>query len=228
MKFNTIDNASEKEDNNQGYSDFKSIQTEVVINESYDLTVNVNTDGQYQVVTKVWFDWNQNCSFNDPGEEYDLGMIGNVADGPTDNSPLAVVVPENAILGTTTMRVSTAYTDPDEGQYATACQASFDGEVEDYSLVVKKASIKDAVFDEFNLFPNPSDGTFNLSFATKEKNDVSVQLFDLAGRLVDSKYFNNSSTYFTRDISFNVKSGGLYLLKITNNNKYTTRKLIIK
>tara|TARA_B110000046_G_scaffold80247_1_gene88424 strand:- start:7191 stop:10499 length:3309 start_codon:yes stop_codon:yes gene_type:complete len=227
VKFNTIDNASEKEDNNQGYSDFKSLETEVVINESYELSVNVNTDGAYRVQTKVWIDWNKDCLF-DLTEEYDLGSAEDGIDISTSLSPFLIAVPENAKVGTTTLRVSTKYTALDDVLFPISCEINFDGEVEDYSLVVKKASIKDAVFDEFNLFPNPSDGTFNLSFATKEKNDVSVQLFDLAGRLVDSKYFNNSSTYFTRDISFNVKSGGLYLLKITNNNKYTTRKLIIK
>ena len=89
-------------------------------------------------------------------------------------------------------------------------------------------SIKDDVFDDFNLFPNPSNGTFNLSFTTKDKNNVSVQLFDLSGRLIDSRNYNNTNAIFFRNISLNVKSGSLYLLKITNNNKYTTRKIIIK
>jgi hypothetical protein len=78
------------------------------------------------------------------------------------------------------------------------------------------------------LFPNPSNGTFNLSFTTKDKNNVSVQLFDLSGKLIDSRNYNNTSAIFSRNISLNVKSGSLYLLKIANNNKYTTRKIIIK
>jgi hypothetical protein len=227
VTFNAINNSSQKEENNQGYSDFKSIETAVTIGESYELSVNVNTDGNFRVQTKAWIDWNKDCLF-DETEEYDLGSVGDGVDIATSGSPLSIIVPENAKVGATILRVSTKYTDPDDVLFPIACGREFDGEVEDYSVLVKKKSIQDAVFDDFNLFPNPSDGTINLSFATQEKNDVSVQLFDLGGRLVDSRNFNNSSSYFTRNISFNVKPGVLYLLKINNNNKYTTRKLVIK
>ncbi|TXD51132.1 T9SS type A sorting domain-containing protein [Polaribacter sp. IC066] len=227
VQFNTINNGSEKEDANQGYSDFKSIDTTVLLDETYELSVAVNTDGNYRVQTKAWIDWNKDCLF-DATEEYDLGSASDGVNIATSNSPLSIKVPENAKFGVTTLRVSSKYTDPDDILLPFSCERGFDGEVEDYSIVVRRVSVEDAVFDNFNLFPNPSDGTITLSFATEQKNDVSVQLFDLAGRLVDSQIFNNSNTYFTRTISFKVQSGGLFLLKINNNNTYTTRKLLIK
>src|SRR4029078_11677336 len=55
----------------------------------------------------------------------------NVTNGVTTLSPLSIRVPANAVIGTTRMRVSTQYNaDP------SACNASFDGEVEDYSIGV--------------------------------------------------------------------------------------------
>jgi hypothetical protein len=227
VKFNTIDNLSEKEENNQGYSDFKSIDTQVVLNESYALSVKVNTDGAYRVQTKAWIDWNKDCLF-DITEEYDLGSAQDGVDILTSESSLLINVPENVKVGLTTLRISTKYTDSDPILFPFSCETNFDGEVEDYTLIVKKVSITDDVFDDFNLFPNPSNGTFNLSFTTKDKNNVSVQLFDLSGKLIDSRNYNNTSAIFSRNISLNVKSGSLYLLKIANNNKYTTRKIIIK
>jgi hypothetical protein len=198
-----------------------------MVAESYELSVNVNTDGNFRVQTKAWIDWNKDCLF-DSTEEYDLGSAIDGADVTTSKSPVSIRVPENAKFGTITLRVSTKYTDSEDILLPVSCERGFDGEVEDYSLVIKKVSIKDAVFDDFNLFPNPSNGTISLSFATQQKNDVSVQLFDVSGRLIATKNYKNTSTYFTRNISFNVKSGGLYLLKINNNNTYTTKKLVIK
>ena len=104
--FNTIDNASGKP---SGYSDYTSITTEVQRNETHDLTVHANTDGDYTTHTVVWIDWNQDCDFDDPNEEYDLGIADNVPDGITSLSPLSVTIPADALYGTTVMRVSTKY-----------------------------------------------------------------------------------------------------------------------
>ncbi len=131
--FNTIDNASAKptDGNGNAYSDYTNISTDVYRGSSYDLTVQVNTDGDYTVATKVWIDWNHDCDFDDAGEEYDLGTAQNVTDGATSNSPLSITIPTSATLGQTTMRVSSKY-----NAYATSCETDFDGEVEDYTVNV--------------------------------------------------------------------------------------------
>ena len=131
--FNTIDNSSAKptDGNGNAYSDYTSQVTDVEIGSNYDLTIHVNTDGNYTDTTKVWIDWNQNCDFTDPGEEYDLGSATDVADGPTSNSPLSITIPTGASTGNTIMRVSTKYYTA-----ATSCQTDFDGEVEDYTINV--------------------------------------------------------------------------------------------
>ncbi|NMH88931.1 zinc-dependent metalloprotease [Flavivirga algicola] len=128
VQFNTIDNASAKP---SGYSDYTSITTDLSRDSSYDLTVNVNTDGDYTTATRVWIDWNQNCSFDDAGEVYNLGDATNVTNGVTTNSPLSITVPINAMPGNTVMRVSTKY--KDDG-LPVSCENGFDGEVEDYTI----------------------------------------------------------------------------------------------
>lgn len=220
VNFNTINNVSAKP---SGYSNYtSSISTNVKKGETHTLTVNVNTHGNYPVETRAWIDWNQNCSF-DAGEEYNLGNARNVANGVT-SAPASIVIPNDAVLGTTVLRVSTKYNTP-----ATACQGAFDGEVEDYAIVVEdaSASIEDFSFDGFNLYPNPSNGTFNLKFDVVNTDKVSVKLFDLRGRLVDSKDFYNTATNFAERLDFRATSG-MYLIQIKNGNKQTTRKVVIK
>jgi hypothetical protein len=228
VKFNTIDNASTKLDDNlvrQGYFDYTLISTDVALNESHDLTVHVNTDGSFTVQAKVWIDWNQNCSFDDNGEEYDLGSANTTTDGPTNLSPLTITVPAGANLGNTVMRVSSKYSSP-----ATSCETDFDGEVEDYTINVQDAtaSLEDFSFAGFNLYPNPTKGAFTLNLEVINTAKVLVQLYDVRGRLIDQKEYYNTITNFSKRILFEKASAGLYLLKVTNGNKQTTRKLMIR
>jgi len=125
---NTIAKMSAKP---SGHSDYTYLSTDLAIAGTYDLTVRVDTDGNWTVHTLVWIDWNQDCDFDDSGEAYDLGTAQNISDGATSLSPLSITVPMDAHLGNTTMRVSTKYsTDP------ASCENDFDGEVEDYSINV--------------------------------------------------------------------------------------------
>lgn len=129
VDFNTINNVTGK---TQPYTDYSGTDsTEVAIGSSYDLNVNLDTDGNYVIYSKVWFDWNHNASFSDPGEEYDLGTAQNTPDGPTNLSPLSITIPASALIGETLMRVSAKYSNA-----PTSCETGFDGEVEDYLVIV--------------------------------------------------------------------------------------------
>jgi hypothetical protein len=136
VNFGTINNSSTGV---SAYTDYTNISTDVVREQSYDLTVNVNTDGSYQEATKVWIDWNRDCLFDVNTEEYDLGTAVNVTDGATSNSPLSITVPAGAELGETRMRVSTVYNGG--GTLPTPCQNGVLGEVEDYSINVLATAI---------------------------------------------------------------------------------------
>ena len=210
------------------YSDFTDISTDVIIGSNYDLTIKVNTDGNYQAVSKVWIDWNQNCSFDDPGEEYDMGMTAGTEDGPTGNSPLAVIIPDSALLGSTTMRVSTKYTDPNEGQYATSCQVSYDGEVEDYTVNVMAAlSVYTNVLDSLLILPNPNNGSFTLELKSNTSNDISVNIYDIRGREIHNQvYISNGD--FKQSIELGNIESGLYLVMVLDGERKTTKRIIVE
>ncbi|MBV1925155.1 MAG: choice-of-anchor D domain-containing protein, partial [Dokdonia sp.] len=127
--FNTIDNPTPIEDN--AYSNFTAISTTVTAGSVYNLTVRVNTDGNYTTGTRAWFDWNQDNDFLDPGEQFTLGAATNVTNGTTSASPYAITIPLTAAVGTTRMRISTRY-----NVYPSSCAIGFDGEVEDYSIII--------------------------------------------------------------------------------------------
>lgn len=154
--FNQIDNADGGK--TDGYADFTDINTVLQRSQTYDLSVQVNTDGNYTVGVVARIDWNNDKDFDDAGEEYDLGTATNVADGVTSDSPLSITVPANAKLGKTRMRIAVKYDD-----YATDCENDFDGEVEDYTLIITE-KCNDVAFwngskwyDKDNLILQPAD-----------------------------------------------------------------------
>ena len=130
------------------------------------------------------------------------------------------------------MRVIVEYSDGSshgEGACDTD-HASEYGETEDYTLIVEDvtASIVDIAFEGFNLYPNPTKGEFKLNLTLVNTDKVSVQLYDVRGRLIDEKNYYNTVVNFSESILFKEASSGLYLLKVINGALQTTRKLIIK
>jgi hypothetical protein len=231
VEFNTIDNTSGNDHDptaDDGYEDFTAISTNIKKDDTHTITVKFNTAG-YQDHCYVFIDWNQDYVFNTTNERYDLGS--HTEDRAT--ATFDIVVPSDAVLGSTRMRVIIEYDDPNNDYGQGPCTADFItgwGETEDYTVVVEEAtaSIKDYAFSGFNLYPNPSNGDFNLNFDVVNTDKVSVQLFDIRGRLIGEKNFLDTKTKFSERISFNKAAAGLYLVKITNGNKQTTRKLVIE
>lgn len=138
IEFNTIANAST---GTPAYSDYTAQSTIVLIGDSYPLTVQANTDGNYTYYQVAWIDWNKNGYF-ELSEKYPLGSAVNVADGPSSGSPYMITVPANAITGTTIMRVVSSWENGGTYSYwSDPCTyepsgSNFQGEAEDYSIIV--------------------------------------------------------------------------------------------
>lgn len=170
VSFNTISNADNEIPKDNAYEDFTAMSTNVYKNSTHDLTVRVNTDGNYTVYTIAWIDWNRDGDFDDAGEEYKLGSATNVTDGNSSNSPMAIIIPASAIIGETTMRIATKWQ-----EYPSSCDADFDGEVEDYSINVVDYLIDFDGVDEFIDFEDNHDltGSFSLESWVLQESTVA-------------------------------------------------------
>ncbi len=221
VAFGTINNQNTGKPS--GYSNFTTISTDVNRESTYPMTIKVNTDGPYTVRTVVWIDWNQNCKFDDPGEEYILGTALNVANGNTSNSPLSITIPAGATLGFTTMRVSTRYS-----VVATPCLTAFDGEVEDYTVNVL-ASLSVAEFDasNFTIFPNPNRGEFTIKLKSMSNSSINVEVYDIRGRSIFKNNYDNA-TEFSQTVKLNNVQSGMYLVKVSDGDRQTTKKIIVE
>ncbi|WP_299552591.1 LamG-like jellyroll fold domain-containing protein [Seonamhaeicola sp.] len=169
VSFNTISNADNEIPKDNAYEDFTNLSTNVYKNSTHDLTVRVNTDGNFQVFTIAWIDWNNDGDYDDAGEAYDLGSATNVVDGLTSNSPLSITVPANAEIGLTEMRVATKWQ-----SYPSSCDSGFDGEVEDYSINVIDYLVDFDGVDEYIDFGDNHDLTSSFSLESWVLQEATV------------------------------------------------------
>ena len=221
VSFNTINNPTPLT-KSAGYNDYTNISTDVEIGNSYDLTIHINTDGNTSAGTFVWIDWDQDCNFDDD-EEYSLGYAINVADQPTNQSPLSINVPNDAVLGATTMRVSTRWF-----TYPTACGSGYDGEVEDYTINVGNLSTDNTSMDSaFNLWPNPNHGEFTVSLNSTNPQPTKLTVYDVAGRVIFKKYLQAQNN-IQENVSLAKTQAGVYFVKVSDSNNSTTKKIIIQ
>jgi hypothetical protein len=227
VTFNTINNDSGN-DTSGGYQDFTTINTDVLIESIHTVSVTFDTGG-YQDHCYVFIDWNQDFVFNKTTERYDLGS--KLEDIGT--ATFSIKVPLGARFGKTRMRVLIEYDDSGDGFGDGACDSDHLtewGETEDYSITIvdNTASIEALAFDRFNVFPNPTRGVFNLNLKLVNTDKVSVQLYDVRGRLIEEKKYYDTAVNFSKRIFFKKASKGLYLLRVINGSKQATRKLIIQ
>ncbi|MFC5270636.1 T9SS type A sorting domain-containing protein [Adhaeribacter terreus] len=75
------------------------------------------------------------------------------------------------------------------------------------------------------VFPNPSNGLFNLKVPTTTRN-YSVEVMDLTGKLVKQQTVTNNAG--TTQLNLNGTAKGIYILKIASEGNVATRKLIVE
>ena len=91
-------------------------------------------------------------------------------------------------------------------------------------------NFKNNVKNDFDLekiivYPNPSDGIFNISFQRKIDYDLNLTVTNLIGQILFEKKLFEVSNF---ELDLSNYSSGTYLMKIANENISVNSKLIIK
>jgi hypothetical protein len=175
------------------------------------LSVKINTDGNYTSHTFVWIDWNRDGDFSDTGETYDLGEDTNISNQLTSSSPISIEVPTIAVIGTTRMRISSKYF-----ENPSSTETGFDGEVEDYSIVVKgTGSLDQAVYLWSQNTPHSSDNNGNegSNFSTSDYAVINASGETAGGDgLIPERYIPTLQGFFVsynNNASFTSSSGNV-------------------
>ena len=87
-----------------------------------------------------------------------------------------------------------------------------------------------SVFGGINVYPNPSSNIVNVNIDLIENAEVNINIFDVAGKLVDAQSFGHlTSGSHLINLDVNKYSQGLYLFEISSGeNRITKRFSIVK
>lgn len=103
------------------------------------------------------------------------------------------------------------------GNYIDTC-GSLTG-INDYSELV----------DKWSVYPNPTFNTLTVNLSTEDNGSVNIELYDLLGNLVlKQKEVADKSINNTYQLSLNSLAKGMYLLKVSMQNKLYSEKIIIQ
>ncbi len=117
-----------------GYVNYTTTTGTVNAGSSYTLSCTIaGYFSGYPSWVRVWFDWNQNFSFDDAGEMYDV-VTSTESTGPHATS---ISVPGSALAGSTRMRIAVRGADNTATPVAPLNVGTFPyGEVEDYTVTI--------------------------------------------------------------------------------------------
>ena len=106
------------------------------------------------------------------------------------------------------------------------------GFLESWSLEICSSEavlgVNNYVFDDFKVYPNPSDGNFKVKFNSEDIGDVDIVVYDILGRKIAQQTFKNQLNSFEQNMDLSQVSGGIYILSVKRANKISSHKIRIK
>lgn len=88
-------------------------------------------------------------------------------------------------------------------------------------------NVEENEISEFSIFPNPNSGEFTIKLNSFSTSKIKVEVYDIQGRAVfNNSYLNNSN--FNQIINLNNVQAGMYLVKVSDGERQTTKKIIVK
>ncbi|MGD0711426.1 MAG: T9SS type A sorting domain-containing protein [Bacteroidales bacterium] len=86
---------------------------------------------------------------------------------------------------------------------------------EDYTVGIVETPV---VSGNFLIYPNPTNGSFALSFTGNAHSGTSIRIFNLAGQLVMEKQVTQSAGLNTINFDISAYSQGMYILQLATTN----------
>ncbi|WP_313115333.1 fibronectin type III domain-containing protein [Aequorivita sediminis] len=198
---------------------FLDISAQVVPGESYEIIVEGNTGGNYQDGVSLFIDWNQDNTFNNTTERYDIGILENSNGEDGIQISKIVEVPTNALAGITRMRlVKEFYANmyPIDG-----CTWVTYGQVEDYAIQVGTLSTNSIETNSFSIYPNPVSNVLNI---TSQHPITKMEIYSIMGQKVFEQTIDATRT----EVDVNKFSPGMYFVKIEAEGITRTQKFLKK
>ena len=206
------------------YGDYTNLSTDLIKGQTYTATITPQAAGVVgEAYTNdeiaIYIDWNNDQSFTGAGER-----AGNVLVSPGWSNQIQFTVPQSATIGKTRMRVRISYKPAGD---ISPCGTTVDGEVEDYSVVIKNASTagidETDFFAAVQIYPNPATNQLTIDLSELDAGIDLVLIKDITGKtILQTEY--TASKVIQMDVS--QLSEGMYHVVLQSGNFQTTRRFV--
>lgn len=78
------------------------------------------------------------------------------------------------------------------------------------------------------IYPNPSNGEFNVSFNASVTEKYTLKVYDEAGKLVYDAQIENQNGTFVKQVELGKVASGIYNVSLSNGSVESNRKIIVK
>ena len=82
-------------------------------------------------------------------------------------------------------------------------------------------------FENFALYPNPNNGSFNLQFNSNSSSKIGVMVYDISGRKIIDKSYSNSGL-FQQELHLENAQSGTYLVTINDGDHKMVKRIVIQ
>jgi aminopeptidase N len=101
---------------------------------------------------------------------------------------------------------------------------------------VQKKNGKKSRVEMFTVYPNPNHGLISFKwladhgeYQTREQqSDVTVEVFDLTGKLLYSRRYEGCVPFLTYSIDMDVLTSGIYFVRFGHNSGFETKKILVE
>lgn len=143
-----------------------------------------------------------------PNFNYNVTIYDNCFSNPT--------ITQNPLNGSNVGKGETlvTMTARDNGGYESTCS---------FNLLVKGIGGEEIIENVFEVYPNPTTGELVI-YSNEEVEVLTVGVFDINGRLIKTKTFNDFG--FAKSISIKDIASGLYFLKFNSKDIHTVKRIL--
>ena len=85
-----------------------------------------------------------------------------------------------------------------------------------------------SIITNLDVYPNPTDDIFNISFVSEEIQTLSIRVINIVGEVVYTESLEHFVGEYTKQISIGDNSKGIYFLEITDNSGTINKKIILQ
>ena len=79
-----------------------------------------------------------------------------------------------------------------------------------------------------NVYPNPTRGSFNISFISEELSDFEIHISDAVGNLVAHEELRNYIGQYTKSFDLSNNPKGIYMLQIRTREQFISKRIVIQ